>query len=568
MSLIKKIKTRQSILILILSLAVFLRIWSLDNVPPSASLDEASIGYNAYSVLKTGVDEYGNFPLISQRGYDDWRRSTYLFLTIPFISLLGLNVVSVRLPAVILSVLSVWATYHIILLLFSKRSKFSSSVALVGTLMLAISPWHIYISRLGHESNACLAFLIFGVLFFLQGLRNKSSNKIFLSILLFILSMISYYSGQVFIPLFILGLIFIFRKSLLSIVLSNKKNLIPLFALIALSVVILAAIFSPEALVRYRGTSTFDKEAHPKEFARRVELRNQAIKDNNLIGILFYNRRIFYLQVFIEGYTSHFNPKWLFTNFSSAHKVPNTGLLYLWEIPFILLGVVALIKSKIIDIQIKKTIFLWFLLAPLPAAIAAQVPHAMRSYNFLPVWQIFTALGATYLLYKLQKFKKVFLFLFTFLILITLTVFYKNYFFIFPKTQSSSFQYSLSKAVLFIAKNQTKYKKVIISNHDNLLQSYMFYLFYTRYDPKLYLEKGGTISGGYAQTHKLDNLFFMPFDSRSIKDQKNILYVGNPNDFLIKTFRKKKLVSVVKLQTSAVFKDLDEKTSVEIISKR
>src|SRR3989344_5975196 len=100
-------------LFLILMLAAFLRFWQLGNVPPSASMDEASIGWNAYSVLKTGVDEYGEFPLISQRGYDDWRRSTYLFLTIPFIALLDLQIVAVRLPAVILSILTIWAMYHI-----------------------------------------------------------------------------------------------------------------------------------------------------------------------------------------------------------------------------------------------------------------------------------------------------------------------------------------------------------------------------------------------------------------------------------------------------------------------
>ena len=70
---------RKLFLIAILVLAAFLRFWNLGNVPPSASMDEASIGYNAYSVAKIGVDEYGVFPLISQRAYDDWRRSTYLY---------------------------------------------------------------------------------------------------------------------------------------------------------------------------------------------------------------------------------------------------------------------------------------------------------------------------------------------------------------------------------------------------------------------------------------------------------------------------------------------------------
>ena len=157
---------KNRILFFIILLAAFLRLWNLGNVPPSASMDEASIGYNAYSVLKTGRDEYGEFPLISQRSYDDWRRSTYLFLVIPFIAIFDLNIIAVRLPAIILSILTVLATYYIVLNLFSKRSNFSYLVAILSSFLLAINPWHIYISRLGHESNACLAFLVFGVLFF------------------------------------------------------------------------------------------------------------------------------------------------------------------------------------------------------------------------------------------------------------------------------------------------------------------------------------------------------------------------------------------------------------------
>ena len=75
------LNTKKIVLIAILLLASFMRLWNLSMVPPSASLDESSIGYNAYSVLKTEGDEFGQFPLVSQRGYDDYRRSTYLFLT-------------------------------------------------------------------------------------------------------------------------------------------------------------------------------------------------------------------------------------------------------------------------------------------------------------------------------------------------------------------------------------------------------------------------------------------------------------------------------------------------------
>ena len=543
MNLKKFFKTKLTILILILLLASFLRFWNLGNVPPSASLDEASIGWNAYSVLKTGGDEYGKFPLISQRGYDDFRRSTYLLLVVPSVGFFGLNTISVRLPAIILSILTIWATYHIVLLLFLKHSKFSSLVAFLASFMLAISPWHIYISRLGHESNACLSFLVFGVFFFLKGVGQKSFGKVLLSMIFFTLSMISYYSGQAFIPLFVLGLILIYRKEFISIVKTNKKTLISFFVFIIILIPIFWSIFSPQALIRFQGTSTFKPEAHPKEFAKQVELRNKAVQNNDLIGMVFYNRRLFPVQVFIEGYLSHLNPKWLFTNSAiESFKIPYMGLLYLWEIPLILLGISVLFLNNLMSKKAKKLIFLWFILAPLPAALATQTPHAMRSYNFLPTWQIFTGLGLAYTIFKLQRFKIVILSIFSIIVILSLQALYKNYFILFPKLESSSFQYALSNATPYIEERKKDYKKIVFSNKDNLFQSYMFYLFYTKYDPKKYQNQGGTISGGFRENHKIDNLYFEPFNFTSNKYPKGTLFVGNPNEFPksiipIKTFR-------------------------------
>lgn len=545
MKLIENFNVRQTILILILLLAAFLRVWNLGNVPSSASLDEASIGYNAYAVLKTGGDEYGEFPLISQRGYDDWRRSTYLFLVAPFVASFGLNTVSIRLPAVILSILTILATYYITLSLFSKRSEFSSNVALLVSFLLAISPWHIYLSRLGHESNACLSFLVFGVLFFLQGQKSKSASKILLSMIFFTLSMISYYSGQAFIPLFVVGLFFIFRKNLFSIVRSDKKILVAFIIFIILLVPIFWAIFSPEALIRFQGTSTFKSESHSEMFAKLVKLRNEAVEKNDMFGIVIYNRRLFPVQVFIEGYITHFNPQWLFMNSSSEpFKAPNMGLLYLWEAPLIIIGFVVFFLSRGLDEKAKKLIFLWFFLAPLPAAIATQAPHAMRSYSILPTWQIFTAFGLTYAFYnakdymgsafnrsdyELRKFNILILSAFVFFISISLLTFYKNYFITFPKEQSRSFQYALSKTIPYVLSQQKDYSKIVFSNKDNLYQSYMFFLFYSKYDPSLYYQQGGTKSGGFAETHKFGKYEFRPITWG--EENKNGLYIGNTDEF-------------------------------------
>lgn len=518
------------ILFCIILLAAFLRLWNLGNVPPSSSMDEASIGYNAYSVLKTGGDEYGEFPLISQRSYDDWRRSTYLLLATPFINIFDLNVVSVRLPAAILSILTVLATYYIVLYLFLKRSSFATTTALIATFLLAISPWHIYISRLGHEANACLSFLVFGVLFFLQSLKDK--NKLLISMVFFTLSMISYYAGQAFIPLLGAGLLLIFRKNIFSTILSSKKMIFSFLIFTILLIPIFWAIFSPSALIRFRGTSTFNPQVHSEMFSQRVVSWNKAVKEKNIFGMVFYHRRLFPFVVFAEGYFSHLNPKWLFTNSDrEPFKASHLGLLNLWEAPLILVGIFILIFSKIIDSKNKKLIFLWLLLAPIPASIATQAPHAMRFYNSLPTWQIFSALGLAYLLYKLSKYRILILSIFSFVVLISISNFYKNYFVVFPKEQSYSFQFALSETIPYVLSQENNYQKIVFSNKENLYQSYMLFLFHSKYDPHLYQKQGGTKSGGFDEEHKFSKYEFRPIIWNSDKFMSGTLFIGNIMDF-------------------------------------
>ena len=83
-------------LILITLLAGLLRFWDLGSMPPSANWDEISHGYNAYSLLQTGQDEWGrSFPLIF-RAFGDYKLPLYIYLTVIPVFLFGLNVFAVR----------------------------------------------------------------------------------------------------------------------------------------------------------------------------------------------------------------------------------------------------------------------------------------------------------------------------------------------------------------------------------------------------------------------------------------------------------------------------------------
>ena len=97
----------------ILLFSAFLRLYALAIVPPSPSLDEVSIGYNAYSILTTGKDEYGyRLPLLL-RAYDDWRPSMYVYIVIPFVKIYGSFIFSCSISIYNLSLFAVYLMFRL-----------------------------------------------------------------------------------------------------------------------------------------------------------------------------------------------------------------------------------------------------------------------------------------------------------------------------------------------------------------------------------------------------------------------------------------------------------------------
>lgn len=537
------------VLLGILLLGTFLRLYLLQNVPPSASLDEASIGWNAYSILQTGKDEYGkSFPILL-RAYDDYRPAFYVYTVIPFIKIFGLNVFSVRLSSVILSILTLFATYFLVKAIF-KNQKFINSeyIALISTFLLAISPWHIYLSRLGHEVNLAFAFFIFAMLSFLK-------RNIYLSALFFLISFISYQTEKIFIPILVLGILVIYCKELLRF---KKQILISIIFSLVILFPFTKETFSPNALIRLKGTNTF--ELNKSRYIDQTLLLQKAVAEKDYMGEIIYNRRFVTAQIFSENYLSHFNPVWLFTNaLGDWHKIPGIGLLYVWEFPLILLGIYAFIRFDF-DKKNKALIFLWFLTSPIAASIATDTPHALRTFVFLPTWQIFGGLGMVffYALLKNKKFKFFSLVLFLLISFLSISALLRQYFYVFPKTQSDSFQYALSKAISYAVKNQDQYKKIVFTNNVNLSQSYMFFLFYTKYDPKLYQSQGRTVSGGFEAIHKFGKYEFRPIDMG--KEESGNLFIGNYAQFHFKDDLAKQVKGID-------IKNLNGDNTIRIITK-
>src|SRR3989344_8264957 len=94
-------KIKMMVIFLVLLLGIFLRFYKLDVIPNGIDSDEASQGYDAYSILKTGKDRYGESFPIFLRSFGNYQSPLYTYLTIIPISLFDLSVLATRLVSAI-----------------------------------------------------------------------------------------------------------------------------------------------------------------------------------------------------------------------------------------------------------------------------------------------------------------------------------------------------------------------------------------------------------------------------------------------------------------------------------
>lgn len=147
-------------------LGVLVRTVAFGQIPGGLNQDEAFAGYEAWSLLNDGVDSWGNpWPCY----FVSWGSGMNVlgsYLAIPAMALLGPTEAAVRLPQLVCACLSLPVFYDLL------RRMISGRAALIGLALLAISPWHILLSRWGLESNLAPAFLLFGFYFLVRGLED------------------------------------------------------------------------------------------------------------------------------------------------------------------------------------------------------------------------------------------------------------------------------------------------------------------------------------------------------------------------------------------------------------
>lgn len=193
---LRKLSKEQWCVLGIMCITVISRAVGIGIFPGGVNVDEAFSGYEAWAMLNYGTDSWGVHNPVYLTVWGSGMSVLNSVLMMPFIRFLGLNTITIRLPQMIIGVISVYVFY-----LLLKRIS-SSDMALWGMFFLAICPWHLMMSRVGMDCNLAPGFLLFAVYFFIRGLEKEP--YFILSALFWGLSLYCYATIWILVPLMIL----------------------------------------------------------------------------------------------------------------------------------------------------------------------------------------------------------------------------------------------------------------------------------------------------------------------------------------------------------------------------
>ncbi len=530
------------ILTVITILGLLLRVYNIDINPPSLNGDEISFGYNAYSILKTGRDEYGNFMPIVFKSVGDYKNPVQVYLIAPVIKVFGLNEFSVRFPNAFLGVLSIPIFYFFVLnILKDKR------LAIVAATFLSLSAWHIFYSRFAYESLMASLFILLGIWTYIKMFEENKWYWPVVSGFFFTLTIYTAFAARMFVPIFLI---------ITTLVGLNKfgglKNNIKKIFVFGIVCFILGLPMLYASI--YSGAGT--------RFNMVFLLNDIEFRRNMLQSGISRAGEYFYLFFFwIKRYLSYLNPNILFFNSIDAvnSKPIGLGILYFFEIPFFIFGVIEFIRKRI---PYKYIFLIWILSGLIPDSLTNNQQHAGRILHIFPVVLLISSLGAvkiyeTFNSINSRAIKIILSSSFSFLVLLNLIHSFLVVTSAFPREKGESFDEGLKEVALFVNNHKDSYSEIIIDpvrgvDGPNMVSNpFLYILFYLEYDPQKYQNIQKSYSSNNEYYYKFDKYTFRKIDWPKDKYLKNTLFVGSPWSLSRRDFEENQLQKVIYLKNGS-----------------
>lgn len=476
---------------IILLVGCLIRTVAIESYPIGLNQDEASIGYEAYSIANYGIDRNGySFP-VHFEAWGSGQNALYGYLIVPLIKIFGLNNFSARFPMAMVGCITLLVCYFLFNDIFDDRKK-----SLIAILIFTIIPWHILKSRWGLESNLFPDLVFWAVVCIYFGVKNNKKNFFIISSCILGLSVYSYGTSYLFIPIFlvIIYLYLIFKKMI-----SIKDSILYFFiaSLIALPMLLFVIInyFNLD-------TITFFNITIPRlSFSRFTTVT--AI-GGNVFQNCFDNIRESILIILKQN-------DGLILNYSPVY-----GILYNISLPFVIIGLVtALKKNNKLFLKINNIFFVSSLVI-----VAFTEPNINRiNIVWIPII-IYLIYGVLWIFEKEKNIGKIFMTI----LLIAFIFFTVNYFNDYQEKIGNATFDGLEDCIQWC--KDKKFKKLYITSSIN--QPYIFYLFYNQIDTNYYLKNRVILDKNvvFQRVYNIDNVFFFA----PVEMEQGCIYIINKNE--------------------------------------
>lgn len=510
----EKIKTKQEKIIFwsTIVIGILLRILFLDKFPAGLNCDEASVSYNAFSILNTLSDRYGNFLPVYTPAFGGGQSVLLVYLSIPFVKLLGLNIIATRLPMAIISCISLIVFYKILKLTdFDDRTKFFS------LLFFALNPWHIMKSRWGLDCNIFPDIMLIAIFFLIKYYHNRSkknkimsNNKFLYLFFIFIaISAYSYATSYVALSIFCITL-FVYGIKTKSI--DTKQILISILIILIITwpliiFVIINFLNLPEIRLPFCTI--------PRLASNRMS--NQSILASGNIFISFIKNIFATLKLLIIQQDG------LYWN-----NVNGFGMYYLFSFPIFVIGVFDYIKNSKKHTVVDNIFALWLISGLIFCLFLYNININRMNFVIIPV-----------IYFIIKGFTKIFKIKYSYVVLVTLLIIS----FIFFSHQYIDLNIKKDNGFLINGQNTMSHDcfvtdiEPLIQHLDSLdaekinlievcVEPHIYVLYYLNVDPTIFRKGKDFHTMRYSELQNFGKWDFRTPDSPDdlIKD-KNIIYV-------------------------------------------
>lgn len=470
----KKFFNWKAVLLLIVILAFCLRVYKLDTIPNSLNPDEAALGYTSYSFLKTGADEHGKFLPLSLQSFGDWKLPVYSYVGVIPVALFGLNEFSVRFTSAMAGVAGVLLIYFISSTLFNRRG-----IGLLSALLFTLSPWSIYFSRGAYEVNLATTIFLAGFLSLLHFLQKKRTTYLFLSLVLFGITLFTQHNYIVFTPIYVFVILFLFRKNTLY----NRKW----YASIFLFAILIAVSYMSIMVGGGKKVSNLNIFNDRNVIYNRVEkLRGDNSPKKNLLERILHTKYSGGAYQFAINYLNSYSPNFLFDKGGEklVHNIGHFGYFYILDAFLVITGLAFLVWNR----EKRLLLFLvsWLIIAPIPSAITREL-SGTRLFTIAPLFALISSYGAYNIvtIWKKRKQRYVAFVVFALFFIGGFVYFFEYYFVHFNYQRIRFWRYGYREAVKLTDKYPTY--NVVMRGPENF--PYIYFLFYQKYDPNVFRQE-------------------------------------------------------------------------------